>query len=181
MRSRPFKLLLLALAVGGAVKAWQQLQQPAPAPSSPRTAGGAPSGSTAVRPADAASHGSDEPAAAGGSDEGSTLAPASPYVDPLAPEGPSEEEPAEALDPLPDPPRGPFTTAPDGPADDLQRISGIGPKLESMLNEQGITTFAQLASLDEDGVDALQARLPQFPGRVRRDDWIGQARQLSSS
>ena len=84
---------------------------------------------------------------------------------------PSGTEPG----PLPTPPHGPFTTAPDGPADDLKRISGVGPKLEAMLNEQGITTFAQLAALDDDDVDELQARLPQFPGRIRRDDWVAQA------
>lgn len=77
--------------------------------------------------------------------------------------------------PLPTPPHGPFAEAPAGPADDLKRISGVGPTLERMLNEQGITTFAQLAALDEEGVDRLQSRLPQFPGRIRRDDWIGQA------
>ena len=77
--------------------------------------------------------------------------------------------------PLPVPPHGPFTTAPDGPADDLKRISGVGPKLEALLNEQGITTFAQLAALSDEDVDALQERLSQFPGRIRRDDWVAQA------
>lgn len=84
----------------------------------------------------------------------------------------------EDVSPLPDPPKGPFTTAPDGPADDLKRISGVGPKLESMLNDEGITTFAQLAELDDDGIDALQERLTQFPGRIRRDDWVAQAKRF---
>lgn len=86
----------------------------------------------------------------------------------------------EDVTPLPDPPKGPFTTAPDGPADDLKRISGVGPKLEAMLNDQGITTFAQLAELDDEGVDALQERLTQFPGRIRRDDWVEQAKRLAA-
>lgn len=80
--------------------------------------------------------------------------------------------------PLPAPPHGPLMTAPQGPADDLKRINGVGPQLERTLNEQGITTYAQLASLTEQQIDDLQARLPQFPGRVRRDNWVEQARRL---
>ena len=99
-----------------------------------------------------------------------------------------EDEPVTtaAPDPLPGPPRGapadPLPTPPREPAaggaDDLKRLSGVGPKIEKVLHGEGITTFAQLAALDEDGIDALQARLPQFPGRIRRDDWVGQARRL---
>lgn len=84
------------------------------------------------------------------------------------------------VEPLPSPPHGPFTTAPEGPADDLKRITGVGPKLEQMLNEQGITTFRQLAALTDEQVDELQSRLPQFPGRIRRDNWVAQAKQLST-
>ena len=36
-------------------------------------------------------------------------------------------------------------------------------------------TFAQLAALSDEDVDALQERLSQFPGRIRRDDWVAQA------
>lgn len=86
----------------------------------------------------------------------------------------------EEVEPLPTPPHGPFTTAPEGPADDLKRITGVGPKLEQMLNEQGITTFRQLAALTDEQVDELQSRLPQFPGRIRRDNWVEQAKQLST-
>lgn len=38
------------------------------------------------------------------------------------------------------------------PADDLKRIEGIGPKISSVLQAAGITTFAQLA---DTGVDRL--------------------------
>jgi hypothetical protein len=62
--------------------------------------------------------------------------------------------------------------------DDLTRIWGIGPKLASIVNEAGICTFAELASLDADGIDALEDRLGSFKGRIRRDDWVGSARQI---
>ncbi len=40
-------------------------------------------------------------------------------------------------------------------ADDLKRIEGIGPRIAAVLQEAGITTFAQLA-------DADQARLERI-------------------
>jgi predicted flap endonuclease-1-like 5' DNA nuclease len=41
--------------------------------------------------------------------------------------------------------------APAGPPDDLTKLSGIGPRIETLLNESGITTYEQLrhASVDE--------------------------------
>ncbi|HUG86633.1 MAG TPA: hypothetical protein VMM13_18840, partial [Euzebya sp.] len=65
--------------------------------------------------------------------------------------------------------------------DDLKRITGIGLKMETLLNQQGITTFAQLAALSEDDIDRLQERMPQFSGRIRRDGWVQQAARLRSS
>jgi NADH-quinone oxidoreductase subunit E len=50
--------------------------------------------------------------------------------------------------------------------------------MERLLNEQGIVTFRQLAVLDDAGIERLQSRLPGFTGRIRRDRWIDQARQL---
>jgi predicted flap endonuclease-1-like 5' DNA nuclease len=35
-------------------------------------------------------------------------------------------------------------------ADDLKRIKGIGPKISGVLQEAGVTTFAQLAAADVD-------------------------------
>ena len=63
--------------------------------------------------------------------------------------------------------------------DDLKRIRGVGPKLERLLNENGIMTFAQIAALSEADVDALDAQLHEFRGRIRRDGWLEQARELS--
>jgi len=63
------------------------------------------------------------------------------------------------------------------PPDDLKRISGVGPGLERTLNELGVTRFAQIACWSDADVERLDERL-RFPGRIRRDDWIGQARTL---
>lgn len=67
---------------------------------------------------------------------------------------------------------------PDAP-DDLKAISGIGPKLEKVLNGLGIWTYAQIAVLGGDEVAWLDEHLG-FAGRIGRDDWIGQAGRLSA-
>lgn len=61
--------------------------------------------------------------------------------------------------------------------DDLKAISGVGPKLEKVLNGFGIWTYAQVAALDEAEIAWLDGELG-FGGRIGRDDWTGQARAL---
>lgn len=60
-------------------------------------------------------------------------------------------------------------------ADDLKLIAGIGPALEKKLLACGIASFRQLASLTDADIDQLEVRIRSF-GRIRRDDWIGQAK-----
>jgi len=62
--------------------------------------------------------------------------------------------------------------------DDLKEIKGIGPKIESILHDEGITTFQQIAELDDQTVGRLSDVLGAFRGRIERDDWIGSAREL---
>lgn len=69
-------------------------------------------------------------------------------------------------------------SAPKGQADDLKQISGVGPKLEVMLNDLGIYHFAQIASWGADEIAWVDARL-KFKGRIERDDWISKAKALS--
>ncbi|MCB1489297.1 MAG: hypothetical protein KDJ88_17800, partial [Bauldia sp.] len=63
-------------------------------------------------------------------------------------------------------------------ADRLQDISGIGPKIETLLNGEGITTFAQIAALKAADVKKLEAKLA-FPGRIAREKWVAQAKALT--
>ena len=72
-------------------------------------------------------------------------------------------------------------TAPrEGGADDLKRIKGVGPKLENMLNEMGYYHFDQIAAWSADEVAWVDQNLEGFKGRVSRDEWVSQAKQLSS-
>lgn len=64
--------------------------------------------------------------------------------------------------------------------DELTRLKGVGPKLAAMLNDQGITRYEQLASMDDAQFAALDAQLGNFKGRLARDRVPEQARYLAS-
>jgi predicted flap endonuclease-1-like 5' DNA nuclease len=71
----------------------------------------------------------------------------------------------------------PLLTGPDA-YDDLKLIVGVGPVLERMLHRLGVTTYRQIAHWSERDIDEFDAKLPEFPGRIRRDTWVNQAREL---
>jgi len=60
-------------------------------------------------------------------------------------------------------------------ADDLKQISGIGPKLEQVLNGRDIKRFADIAAWSDADIERIDAEFG-FDGRIRRDDWVGQAK-----
>jgi predicted flap endonuclease-1-like 5' DNA nuclease len=64
-------------------------------------------------------------------------------------------------------------------ADDLQRIRGIGPKNESRLHALGIWHFDQIAAWSRENVLWVGSYLA-FPGRIDREKWIAQAKDLSA-
>jgi len=66
---------------------------------------------------------------------------------------------------------------PDQP-DDLKLISGVGPKIEAILNELGIYRFEQVAAWNKAERDWVDHHI-QFHGRIERDDWVGQAKALA--
>jgi len=68
-----------------------------------------------------------------------------------------------------------------GAPDDLKMIVGVGPVLERMLHQLGVTTFRQVAYWSERDIDEFDAKLHEFPGRIRRDGWVTQARELHQS
>jgi len=74
----------------------------------------------------------------------------------------------------------PLLDAPGTP-DDLKLIVGVGPVIERMLYQLGIATYRQIARWSERDIDDVDARLPEFPGRIRRDGWVTQARALHQS
>lgn len=63
--------------------------------------------------------------------------------------------------------------------DNLKKIKGIGPAIEKTLNEMGIFRFQQIADMSEYDIDRVAQRLKGFHSRIYRENWIGQARELS--
>ncbi|RWE13761.1 MAG: NADH-ubiquinone dehydrogenase [Mesorhizobium sp.] len=68
---------------------------------------------------------------------------------------------------------------PANPAD-LKAISGIGPKLEEVLNGLGIWTYGQIAAWTPEEIAWVDDYL-SFKGRIERDDWLGQAAVLAAA
>ncbi len=62
-------------------------------------------------------------------------------------------------------------------ADDLSKISGVGPVIVGKLEKLGITTFKQVAEFTAEDVARIDEEL-NFKGRIERDDWISQAKEL---
>ncbi|MEL6516210.1 MAG: 50S ribosomal protein L21 [Pseudomonadota bacterium] len=86
-------------------------------------------------------------------------------------EAPKAEEPKAA----------PKKAAPkaDAGADDLKKLSGVGPALEKKLHGFGVTTFAQIAAWGPDEIADFDDKL-SFKGRIERDGWVDQAKKLAA-
>ncbi len=65
-------------------------------------------------------------------------------------------------------------------ADDLSKISGIGPVIVGKLEALGITTFQQIADFTADDIVRIDGEL-NFKGRIDRDEWVKQATELAKS
>ncbi|MEQ8898528.1 MAG: 50S ribosomal protein L21 [Roseovarius sp.] len=63
-------------------------------------------------------------------------------------------------------------------ADDLKELSGVGPALEKKLHEAGVTTFAQIAAWTEADIADMDEKL-SFKGRIEREGWVEQAKELA--
>lgn len=79
------------------------------------------------------------------------------------------------------PRKPPALSAPrNGRADDLEQITGVGPKLREMLNDHGYFHFDQIAGWTLAEVAWIDETIPGIGGRAARDDWVGQARRLAA-
>ena len=63
-------------------------------------------------------------------------------------------------------------------ADDLKKLSGVGPALEKKLLEAGVTSFAQIAAWTEADIAEFDEKL-SFKGRIEREGWVEQAKELA--
>jgi NADH-quinone oxidoreductase subunit E len=72
----------------------------------------------------------------------------------------------------------PLFATPEGAANDLKLIAGVGPVLERRLNALGITQWQQVAKLTPEQIEQVEGSL-NFKGRVARDNWLAQAEVLA--
>lgn len=73
-----------------------------------------------------------------------------------------------------------YTDGPtDGKPDDLKLIKGIGPKFEKDLNGKGIYYFRQIGAWKAADVKMVEGVIDSIPGRIKRDEWVKQARGLA--
>jgi NADH-quinone oxidoreductase subunit E len=63
--------------------------------------------------------------------------------------------------------------------DDLKLIKGVGPELERLLHQLGVFHFRQIADWTPEEVAWVDGNLEGLHGRVTRDGWVPQARQLA--
>ncbi len=89
-----------------------------------------------------------------------------------APQPTADSRPALTAD-------GKKTRRKDG-MDDLKLIFGIGPKIEQMLNEQGVRHFRDIAAWDDADVSRYSEMLEGFPDRIERDEWVLSAQQIQA-
>jgi large subunit ribosomal protein L21 len=68
--------------------------------------------------------------------------------------------------------------AASGASDDISLVGGIGPKMEAGMRELGYNTFASIAAMTAEQVEAAEAHLKQ-KGRFAREEWIEQAQELA--
>ncbi len=62
-----------------------------------------------------------------------------------------------------------------GAPDDLERVKGIGPQNAARLHDLGVFHFAQIAAWSHENI-AWVGTFLAFPGRIEREDWVGQAK-----
>ena len=104
--------------------------------------------------------------------------PAGKPAAPAAPAAPVATSPTETASPGTRP--AALAEARGGQADDLKRIKGIGPKLETLCHSLGFYHFDQIAAWTADEIAWVDDNLEGFKGRVSRDEWVAQARVLAS-
>ena len=74
-----------------------------------------------------------------------------------------------------------FGVATEAEKDDLKMISGIGPFIEERLHALDIYTFNQISKFTPQDIDTINDAIEYFSGRIDRDEWVAQAKELIRS
>ena len=103
---------------------------------------------------------------------GAGSAPAAPKAAKAPAKAAAKAAPAKAA------PAKAAAPAADKAADDLKKLSGVGPALEKKLLAGGVTSFAQIAAWSADDVASVDAEL-SLKGKIEKEGWIAQAKDLA--
>ena len=106
-------------------------------------------------------------------------APAKPKKEAKTEEAPAKAEAPAAAEAEGTRPANLLTEAREGGPDDLKKISGVGPKLEGLLHENGVFHFDQIAAWGPNEIAYMDDKL-SFKGRIERDNWIAQATEFAA-
>lgn len=144
--------------------------------SAPKAAKKAPAAAKAA-PKPAAKKVAPKPAAA---ETAKAAKPATATAKPKAAPAAKAAAPAKAK-PAPKPAAA-VKTAPAAPQipDDIALLKGVGPKLVALLQSMGVTSLEQIATWSAADVTEIDSKLGAFAGRIKRDNWVDQAKLLSA-
>lgn len=99
-------------------------------------------------------------------------------IEPIVPVTP---EPVAVAQPVPGAvPVSPAVTSIPEAGDNLLKMKGVGPKLNQLLIDLGVTRYAQIAAWTDADIAAIDAKLGNFKGRPVRDQWVDQAKYLAA-
>ncbi len=104
-------------------------------------------------------------------------AAADPLPDPAVPEVEGTAPSALTAAPVP---ASLLSERPDE-VDNLKEIKGVGIVMEGVLNDKGVYLFHQIANFSEADIAWVNEAIEAFPGRIERDNWVGQAKGLYRS
>ena len=121
-----------------------------------------------------------KPAAVAATAAAAKTAEAAPTPAPAAKPAPRpRKKPVVEEAAAPPPPGKPKIAAAVGEPDNLRLIKGVGPKLNGLLNNLGVTRFDQIAAWKAEDITEMDQYLETFSGRITRDSWIDQAKFLA--
>ncbi len=91
---------------------------------------------------------------------------------------PKAEAPPKAKAEAPPKDAAPAFERPEGAPDDLKKLPGVGPATEKKLNALGLTTYAQIAALTAEEIEAVDTAL-KLKGKIEADGWPSLAKELA--
>jgi small subunit ribosomal protein S2 len=68
-------------------------------------------------------------------------------------------------------------SAPRGAPDDMSKLTGVGPELETTLNDAGIFHYWQIAAMTDADIEKVDADL-KLNGKIKQNGWVAQAREM---